>query len=62
MVVVPAVAAAVTTPVVRPMDPADRLVLLHVPPPVASFNVVEPFTQVDNVPPIGVGDAYTVIM
>ena len=53
-------AAPVTMPVVEPTVATPMLVLLHVPPVVASANVVEPPTHIVAVPDMAAGAPFTV--
>ena len=61
MVAVPAETPE-TTPVPDATAAIAVLLLLHVPPPVASVNVVVDATHRADVPPIAAGSAFTVIV
>ena len=49
-----------TTPVVEPIEATPEPLLLHVPPPVISLNVVVLPVHTDVVPEIPLGAAFTV--
>ena len=57
---VPAVTPVVTMPLVLPMLAIVVLLLLHVPPDVASVRVLVPLTHALNVPDIAAGNGLTV--
>jgi len=50
----------VTTPVKEPTVAMEGVELLHVPPKVASINVVDVPTMVESVPPMAAGAGVTV--
>ena len=59
MVALPAVDPAVTVPSV-PILAIVVLLLDHAPPPVASFSKLVAVSHASNVPPMPVGDTFTV--